>query len=130
MVNHLSTRQLIEYLGSHRFVYHGYVDLFLEGKWVTCTPAFNRELCERHHVPPLEFNGREDSLFQSYNRDNDQFMEYVAYHGTYADVPVEEILAAWEKEYGKERMQKWIDASEASRQRQDKDFYEEDLLDS
>ncbi|MBP1727528.1 MAG: transglutaminase-like enzyme, predicted cysteine protease [Deltaproteobacteria bacterium] len=46
--NHLATRQLLDYLGSNLFVYHGYADLFLEGKWVKATPAFNRELCERH----------------------------------------------------------------------------------
>ena len=61
--NHLATRQLIEFLGSDLFVYHGFVEFYLKGKWVKATPAFNRELCERHSVAPLEFNGREDSIF-------------------------------------------------------------------
>ena len=43
--NHLATKQLIEFLGSDLFVYHGYTDFFLEGKWVKATPAFNKELC-------------------------------------------------------------------------------------
>ena len=106
--NHLATRQLLDYLGSNLFVYHGYADLFLEGKWVKATPAFNRELCERHHVPPLEFNGREDSLFHPYNHENKKFLEYVTYHGTYADVPVDEILAAWKRAYGEARIEGWI----------------------
>jgi len=130
VVNHLSTRQLIEYLGSSRFVYHGYVELFLEEKWVTCTPAFNRELCERHRVPPLDFNGRENSLFQPYNKDNEQFMEYVEYHGVYADVPVDRILAAWEAEYGGDRVRKWIEGYEAGLRRKKKDFYDEEPLDA
>ncbi|MBI4773980.1 MAG: transglutaminase domain-containing protein [Deltaproteobacteria bacterium] len=128
VVNHLATRQLIEYLGSSRFVYHGYVDLFLEGKWVICTPAFNRELCQRHHVPPLDFNGRENSQFQSFNRDNEQFMEYVEYHGVYADVPLDKILPAWEAEYGKERVRKWIQGHEAGRRGKVKNFYDEEPL--
>jgi len=106
--NHLATRQLLDYLGSNLFVYHGYADLFLEGKWVKATPAFNRELCERHHVPPLEFNGREDSLFHPYNRENKKYLEYVAYHGVHADVPVAEILVAWKEAYGEERIEGWI----------------------
>lgn len=65
--NHLATRQLIEFLGSDLFVYHGFVEFYLDGKWVKATPAFNRELCERHSVAPLEFNGREDSIFHPYN---------------------------------------------------------------
>jgi len=106
--NHLATKQLLDYLGSNLFVYHGFVELFLEGKWVKATPAFNRELCERHHVPPMEFTGREDSLFHPYDLENRKYMEYVAYHGTNADIPVAEILAAWRRAYGEERIEGWI----------------------
>ena len=107
--NHLATRQLIDFLGSDLFVYHGYVEFYLEGKWVKSTPAFNKELCERHHVAPLEFNGREDSIFQPYNLKNEQFMEYVAEHGTYADIPVDVLVAGWKAAYGDGRVQGWIE---------------------
>ena len=40
-------------------------------------------------------------------------MEYLEYHGTYADIPVDTILAAWEKAYGKDRVKKWIDNMES-----------------
>lgn len=105
--NHLATRQLIEFLGgSNRFVYHGFVEFLLEGKWVKCTPAFNRELCERHGVAPLEFDGRVDSIFQAYNSENKRFMEYVEFVGVYADIPVSEIVDAWKKEYGQDFIEK------------------------
>ncbi|MBN2122827.1 MAG: transglutaminase domain-containing protein [Deltaproteobacteria bacterium] len=110
--NHLATRQLIERMGSDLFVYHGYVQFYLEEKWVIATPAFNKELCERHNVAPLEFNGREDSLFQPYNSEQKKFMEYVEYLGTYPDIPVAEIVLAWERVYGKERVRSWIEAME------------------
>lgn len=106
--NHLATRQLIDFLGCNLFVFHGYTDLFLDGKWVKATPAFNRELCERHRVPPLEFTGHEDSLFQPYNSQAQKYMEYVDYLGTYPDVPVEEILEAWSGAYGRDRVRSWI----------------------
>ena len=106
--NHLATRQLLEFLGSDLFVYHGYTDFYLAGKWVKATPAFNQSLCARHRVAPLEFNGREDSVFQPFNQENRKFMEYVDFHGHYTDIPVAEILAAWEKAYGRERVQGWI----------------------
>ena len=61
--NHLATKQLLEFLGSDLFVYHGFTEFYLEGKWVKATPAFNIELCRKHKVIPLEFNGREDSIF-------------------------------------------------------------------
>jgi transglutaminase-like putative cysteine protease len=106
--NHLTTRQLLEFLGSDLFTYHGFAELFLDGRWVKATPAFNKELCERHGVAPLEFDGREDSIFQPYSSENKQFMEYLEFHGTYADIPVGDIVAAWEATYGRERVGCWI----------------------
>jgi len=108
--NHLSTDSLIEFLGSDLFVYHGYTEFYLNGKWVKATPAFNRELCERFNVKPLEFDGKNDSIFQQYNGDNKKFMEYVTDHGSYSDLPLEKILSAWKKEYGSKRVAGWIES--------------------
>lgn len=126
--NHLATKQLLDFLGSDLFVYHGFVEFFLEGKWVKATPAFNKELCERHRVAPLEFNGREDSIFQPYNLESEQFIEYVADHGTYADVPVETIVSAWKKAYGEDRVQRWIDGLEKSGGASIRNFYGEEVV--
>jgi transglutaminase-like putative cysteine protease len=126
--NHLATKQLIEFIGSDLFVYHGFVEFYLEGKWVKATPAFNSDLCQRHHVPPLEFNGREDSLFQAYNLQNQKFMEYISFHGVYTDIPVDQIVAAWEKAYGKDRVKNWIKRFEEGADRSLSDFEREEVL--
>ena len=121
------TAPLLDFLGSNLFVYHGFVEVFLEGKWVKATPTFNRELCQRHGVPPLEFNGREDSLFQPYNLENKKYMEYVAYHGTYSDIPIDTIVAAWKKAYGEERVERWIEMFAARETASVGDFDKEDV---
>ena len=126
--NHLATKQLIDFLGSDLFVYHGFVEFYLEGKWVKATPAFNRELCERNEVKPLEFNGREDALFQLYNSRQQKFMEYLEYTGTYADIPVSIIVEGWEKAYGKDRVRRWIRMFEERGGISLADFDKEDLL--
>jgi transglutaminase-like putative cysteine protease len=126
--NHLATKQLIYFLGSNLFVYHGFVEFYLEGKWVKATPAFNSSLCIRHKVLPLEFNGREDSLFQAYNMDNQKFMEYVKFYGIFADVPVDDIVAGWKKAYGEERVQAWIRRFEEEGDQSLSDFEKEDVL--
>jgi transglutaminase-like putative cysteine protease len=125
--NHLATKQLIEFVGSDIFVYHGFCELYLEGRWVKATPAFNAELCERHKVAPLEFNGREDSIFHPYNLEKKQFMEYIADRGTYADIPVEIIVAGWEEAYGKERVREWIAQFEKSGGKPTRRFDQEDI---
>jgi len=126
--NHLATRQLIQFLGTDLFSCHGFVEFYLNGKWVKATPAFNRELCEKHKVPPLEFNGLDDSLFQPYNLENQKFMEYVKIHGVYADVPFDRILREWEKTYGNERLRAWIKKFEEGNERSLGDFEKEDVL--
>jgi transglutaminase-like putative cysteine protease len=110
--NHLATRQLLDFLGSDLFTFHGFAEFFLEGKWVKATPAFNSELCERHGVVPLDFDGREDSVFQSYNANKKKFMEYLEFHGSFADIPVERIVDAFKRTYGPERVQGWIESFE------------------
>ena len=126
--NHLATKQLLEFLGSDLFVYHGFTEFYLNGKWIKATPAFNIQLCKRHKVIPLEFDGCRDSIFQPYNAENKQFMEYVADHGAYADIPVEEIVAAWKKAYGTQRVKQWIRGYESKGCKSRREFDKEDVL--
>ena len=112
--SHLTTKQLMEYFGTDIFVFHGVTEFFLNGKWVKATPTFNRELCEIHNVPPLKFDGKNDAIFQAFNLENKQFMEYLRFRGTYDDVPLSAILEAFKEAYGKERVEKWISLFEES----------------
>jgi len=97
--NHLTTPALRERMGSDLFVYHGFTELYLEGKWVKATPAFNVELCRRFKVKPLEFDGREDSIFHAYDENDRRHMEYLRERGSHADVPVPEIMQAFRETY-------------------------------
>ena len=125
--NHLATRQLLDLLGSDLFVYHAFNEFFLEGQWVKATPAFNAKICKRHNVEPLDFNGREDSIFQAYNSEKKKFMEYVAFHGSYNDIPIGRILGAWKEAYGQGRVARWIELFE-KRTRLQRKFNKEDVV--
>jgi len=126
--NHLATRQLIAYIGSDLFVCHGYVEFYLNNAWIKATPAFNAQLCRRHDVEPLEFDGTRDSLFQPYNRKHLKFMEYVSDFGTFWDVPVERIVDAWKRTYGEGRVRRWIEAFEKNQGVLSRNFLTEDVL--
>ena len=99
--NHLTTPRLAETMGSDLFVYHGYTDLRIDGKWVKATPAFNLALCTRFRVKPLEFDGRADSIFHPFDQDERRHMEYLRDRGVFADVPVDEIQRAFREAYPK-----------------------------
>ncbi|MBS8239918.1 transglutaminase family protein [Marinobacter lipolyticus] len=98
--NHLSSPKLIEWLQSDIFRMHGFIELYLNGRWVKATPAFNRQLCELMKVEPLEFDGVNDSIFQEYTESGQAHMEYVQDHGVFDDVPHEFIVAGVREAYG------------------------------
>jgi transglutaminase-like putative cysteine protease len=97
--NHLTTPKLAETMGTDLFIYHGYAELHLEGKWVKATPAFNLALCQRFRVKPLEFDGRNDSVFHAFDEDDRRHMEYLRDRGSFADVPTAEIQQAFREAY-------------------------------
>jgi len=98
--NHLASDKLLALLGTDLFVFHGYTEFWLASAWVKATPAFNVELCRRFGVHPLEFDGQHDSLFHEFSVDGQRHMEYVASRGSYVDLPLAEIIEAFEREYG------------------------------
>ncbi|MBI1288595.1 MAG: cysteine protease [Flavobacteriales bacterium] len=87
VVNHISSEKFVEMLKSEIFAMHGITQLYIDGKWVKCTPAFNKELCDIFNVEPLEFDGEHDSLFHEFDKSHNKFMEYVAQHGVFDDFP-------------------------------------------
>jgi transglutaminase-like putative cysteine protease len=97
--NHLATKKVLELMGTDIFVWHSFTELYLEGRWVKATPAFNLSLCQRFGVHPLEFDGQHDSLFHEFDQAGRKHMEYVRERGNYADVPYEAILADFRKTY-------------------------------
>jgi len=97
--NHLSSPRLLELLGTDLFIWHGYTEFMLEGRWVKATPAFNLGLCEKFGVRPLEFDGGADSLFHEFDRAGRRHMEYLRDRGAFAEVPYDDIVAEFDAAY-------------------------------
>jgi transglutaminase-like putative cysteine protease len=98
--NHLTSKRLQEQVGD-TFYWHSYTELQIDGKWVKCTPAFDKALCERAKVVALDFDGVNDSLFQPFDQIGRRHMEYLRDRGPFADVPFETIVADFKKLYPK-----------------------------
>lgn len=97
--NHLSTERLRRAMRTDVFAWHGYTAIWLEGQWVKATPAFNVELCEKFHILPLDFNGREDSIYHPFDLEGHRHMEYLRFRGEYADVPIDQIAETFRELY-------------------------------
>ncbi len=105
--NHLVPQYVREVMGTDLFAYHGYVEFHINDRWVKATPAFDQEMCQRHEIIPVEFNGAEDALFHRYDRKGRLHIEYVHQHGRFVDLPFEEIIEAFQKVYGDANPQFW-----------------------
>lgn len=101
VTNHLSTKRLRDKMGTDLFVFHGYVELWLNQRWVKATPAFNLSLCEKFSVLPLEFDGSCDSIFHPYDREGRRHMEYVQERGCFADLPFNLMFSVYTATYPK-----------------------------
>jgi len=97
--NHIATERLEQALKKNYLVFHGAAEVFLSGKWLKTTPAFNAGLCKYLGVAPLEFDGTQDSIFQEYDHQGNVFMSYLHEYGAFADLPYELYLEELGKHY-------------------------------
>jgi transglutaminase-like putative cysteine protease len=97
--NHLSTKRMREQMKTDVFYWHGYTSVYLNGKWVKATPAFNIELCNKFNLRTLEFDGKEDSIYHPFDLSGNRHMEYLHNRGEFDDVPIDDIIETFQKEY-------------------------------
>jgi transglutaminase-like putative cysteine protease len=97
--NHLSTERLRTAMGTDIFYGHGYTSLWLQGRWVKATPAFNLSLCVKFGLYPLRFDGSTDSIYHPYDLEGRRHMEYVRMHGEFDDLPRDFLLALFAEHY-------------------------------
>lgn len=112
VTNHIGVEKLVQYLKRDEIVFHGYVELFIEGKWVKCTPSFDKNICRMMNVDPLDWDGTSDSMFQEFIK-GEKYMEYNYFYGEFNDVPIE-LMNAEMKKYYPHLFEKQFDSREFS----------------
>jgi transglutaminase-like putative cysteine protease len=97
--NHIAVERLTKKFGSNELTPHGMVNAYLHDKWLKMSPAFNKSLCEKLNVEPLEFDGENNSFLQKYNDEGNLFMEYLDDYGHFEDVPLEFMITTAKEHY-------------------------------
>lgn len=97
--NHIATERLQMLIKTDVMAFHGATEIFLDGKWLKATPAFNSSLCRKLRVEPLVFDGLQDAVFQEFGEDGQKFMEYIEVHGSFEDMPYDLFLSELRKHY-------------------------------
>ena len=102
IINHKISKRIIDFMGTNVFHCHGYSELFIDNKWIKLTPVFDKNTAIKSgFVPLIEFDGENDALFAEYDLDGNLFVEYVEDYGSYSDLPIEQIIEIFEKNYYK-----------------------------
>lgn len=86
--NHIAAEKFMELTGTDELTPHGMVNIYINEKWLKVSPAFNKQLCDKLNVEPLEFDGESNSLFQEFDKKGGLFMEYLEDYGHFDDLPL------------------------------------------
>jgi len=89
--NHLLPEKVADLLNTNILPDHGYTELYINGKWIKATPAFDLEVCKKNRIIPVEFDGIKDAKFHSHTQDGQFHIEYVLERGVFEDVSLHEI---------------------------------------
>jgi len=71
--------------------FHGFAELFVDGRWVHASPAYDIATCRRKRFIPVEFDGINDAKDSRYTENGEPHVEHLEYHGPYDDFPWDEI---------------------------------------
>jgi transglutaminase-like putative cysteine protease len=109
--------------GVNTMPFHGFAELYIDGKWVHASPAYDLATCRRKGFIPVEFDGVSDAKDSEYTKAGQLHMKHIEYHGPYDDLPLDEIYSYYREWIAKKGMA-WDDfkrASEKTRKRKSRD---------
>jgi hypothetical protein len=110
--NRGASEEMKQLLGSDVFAWHGLTEIYLDGRWLSATPSFHADLCRRQNIMPLSFDGTANAIFPENNLAGRPYARYLAYHGSFSDLPLQKIMEGWEKTYGSQKLALWRSAFE------------------
>jgi transglutaminase-like putative cysteine protease len=96
--DHLLSKKFRDMIGGDNLlIQHGYAELYIDGKWVHASPAYDLEVCRKMGFVPVDFDGIHDARDSAFNARGKPHIEYVKDHGTFDDFPWDFILSYRQK---------------------------------
>jgi len=85
--NHRVPAHIFQMMKTNTFPRHGYNQFFLNGRWVSAAATFDRGLCEKNGLPPVEFDGKSDAILPEKDLKGEPYIEYVEKFPPKEDLP-------------------------------------------
>ncbi|HEY3276928.1 MAG TPA: transglutaminase-like domain-containing protein [Syntrophorhabdaceae bacterium] len=109
--NHRLPNHLREAIGTDILPAHGFSQLYIQGRWLSVTPAFDRELCAKNSMPPVEFDGGHDALLAPFDGEGKPFIEYLEKYEPQEDLPLAWLTGRVRSIWGHKRS--WINEQDS-----------------
>jgi len=109
--NYLVPPKLWAMMKTNLFAFHGYNELYIDGRWIKVTPTFDIDMCKKLNLRPVEFDGHNPAVFHSHDLNGRLHIEYVADHGHFADLPFEKVTDGFRRAYPEEMIRRWKSSS-------------------
>jgi transglutaminase-like putative cysteine protease len=93
------------------FAFHGYNELYIDGRWIKVTPTFDRGMCQRLNLKLVEFDGHNPAIFHSHDLNGQLHIEYIKNHGHFADLPFETVFKGLKGAYKEDMIKRWMESS-------------------
>ena len=104
--DHLLSARFREMIGGDNLlIQHGYAELYVNGKWLHVSPAYDAETCQKAGFVPVDFDGFGDARDSSHDREGRRHIVHVKDHGQFGDFPldyVREYQREWVSRIGRE----------------------------
>jgi transglutaminase-like putative cysteine protease len=84
--------------GDNLLIQHGYAELYLGGRWVHASPAYDLETCRKAGFIPVEFDGVNDARDSACNQEGKPHIEHVKDHGHFDDFPYD-FIRSYQREW-------------------------------
>ncbi len=90
---------VIAALGTDIMFHHGLTAFHLDGAWRVADASLSPDLVARKRYRRVDFDGRSDALIAPTSADGLPHAEYLKIHGLYADLPYDQMIAAFAAGY-------------------------------
>ena len=102
VINQMLPQKYVDMQGTNISVYHGFVELYLDGRWIKVDPAFDLDTCKKYRIIPVDFDGKHDAMLHPVDQDGKPHTTYTRLHGSFEDLPYAEIINATRQAYGQD----------------------------
>jgi transglutaminase-like putative cysteine protease len=99
MRDHTLSPRVLAALGTDVMFHHGIHAFFVGDRWWRVDASLSPDFLARKRVALVPFDVASDALLPATTTSGAPHVEYVAFHGTYADLPFEQMIGAFARGY-------------------------------